>query len=489
MELFDYLTDEDKICLKEFIESCVGIEDVDIKKSLRYWNRDKLKMFKALGRKLRVKIPIDVDSDYKLFINKLYETYQPPFGYSAEGQTNHLFIDDFETFWSKRIANSSLDQRVRSKGEMTELFKYDNIKNGYLNRTYEWCNKLDGFNLKLPMGAKTMKSIQKMLKTVEYPRMDLFEQWRNAISNLTTSKHIKTNLVFSIHPIDFLTMSDNNCGWRSCMSWLGEGQYSSGVVEMMNSNMVIIAYLESSKPFAYNGHPIPNKTWRTLMYVHKNILLAGKSYPFLSTDVTTLALDKLRELVYNNLGWKYQYVNQQYSDMKPYHSEIYVRRKRDFTEYQHKIIVYMNGMYNDLIKDGEYSYLCCRNYVPKTLRLCASGVNNCMCCGQPIMSQKSIDEAIDLEDLDPIRYGDKLCCNCRKAICECCYRVTGEEMVKIQCYAPNNRYDKSTTKLVCKKCLYKEYYYDPIRMMYIHSNDLIAYKEDYPDYKLRRVAA
>lgn len=488
MELFDYLTEEDKVILKEFIESYADVDNVSLKKVLQFWNRDKRKMFKVLGRKLRVKIPIDVESDYKLFINKLYETYQPPFGYAVDNQINHPFITDFERFWSNKISNLEYWNKTKSEEGVRELFKYDNIKNGYLNRDYSFHKTSTDESLILPRGAKIMKSIQKMLKFAEYPKMDLFEQWRNDISNITTSKHIKANLVFSIHPLDFLTMSDNTCGWRSCMSWMNDGGYSSGPIEMMNSNMVIIAYLESNKDFIFNNHKLPNKTWRTLLYVHKDILLEGKCYPFYSKDVSTIVLDKLRELVYNNMKWKYQYINQTYTDMKPYHSNGYVRTKKDFRSNQHKIIIYTNGMYNDVVKDSDWDYVCCRNWVPKTLRLCASGVCNCMCCGEPIMTQDEIDNCATDDDL--VIYGaDKICGLCQKNHwCSCCQKYTMTDKLVVSCwFYYNSGYQPVTTSKICKKCL-KEYFYDEVRGYYIHTNSILHYKECYSDYKLRRAA-
>ena len=89
MELFDYLNDEDKITIKEFIQAYANIEEVDIYKALKYWNKNKRKMFKALGRNLRVKIPVDIPCDDKLFINALQDIYIPPFGYQIEGKVNH----------------------------------------------------------------------------------------------------------------------------------------------------------------------------------------------------------------------------------------------------------------------------------------------------------------------------------------------------------------------------------------------------------------
>jgi hypothetical protein len=90
--------------------------------------------------------------------------------------------------------------------------------------------------------------------------MEDFKKWQTWLSTICTVKEYKTNLVLSIHPIDFMTSSDNASGWTSCMNWRDDGGYSSGTIEMMNSNMVIIAYLENnSKSFIFRDNQIPNK--------------------------------------------------------------------------------------------------------------------------------------------------------------------------------------------------------------------------------------
>ena len=454
MELFDYLTDEDKITIKEFIQAYANIEEVDIYKALKYWNKNKRKMFRALGRNLRVKIPVDIPCDDKLFINALQDIYTPPFGYQIEGKVNHPFIPDFENFVNNKVLQKI---PIMWKDKFTQMFRYDNFKSGVLHRDYSFVR--EGKRLKIPEGTKIMKAIRKMLVFAGYPNMDLFESFRNEISNLTTSKHIKTNLVFSIHPIDFLTMSDNSLGWHSCMSWMQNGGYSTGPIEMMNSNMVIITYLESSKSFQFNMHDIPNKSWRILLYVHKNILLAGKAYPYVNDKITTEVLDKMRELLYNNLKWKYQYINQEYRDLLGYRANDHLRSScipRNNKKNQHKIIIYTNGMYNDLVESHITTYWCCRNWVPKPLMLNASGIANCMLCGEPIVPQEEINCNCD-NDLD-IHGNIKVCYKCNESYyCSCCKNFSFGKKYKIREWINVCHSDYCSYRWICSKCA-KEYY-------------------------------
>ena len=447
-------------------------------------------MFRALGRNLRVKIPVDIPCDDKLFINALQDIYIPPFGYQIEGKVNHPFIPDFENFVNNKVLQKVPDMCKQGdiKYKFTQMFRYDNFKSGVLNTDYSFVREEK--RLKIPEGTKIMKAIRKMLVFAGYPNMDLFESFRNEISNLTTSKHIKTNLVFSIHPIDFLTMSDNSLGWHSCMSWMQNGGYSTGPIEMMNSNMVIIAYLESSKSFQFNMHDIPNKSWRILLYVHKNILLAGKAYPYVNDKITIEVLDKMRKLLYNNLKWKYQYINQEYRDLLGYHSNDHLRNScipRDNRKNQHKIIIYTNGMYNDLVESHITKYWCCRNWVPKPLMLNASGIANCMLCGEPIAPQEEINCNHD-NDLD-IHGNIKVCPECyRNCYCSCCKNFSFGKKYKIIEWANANIYSWFKHREICPKCAreYFCFYYEKV-LIFVHMDNFPKWKEENPNVHYERV--
>lgn len=66
---------------------------------------------------------------------------------------------------------------------------------------------------------------------------------------------------------------------------------------MMNSNNVIIAYLENHQPFACGDSYIPNKMWRSYFYITKDILMNGYSYPHEDKDTTKYILHYLKDLV------------------------------------------------------------------------------------------------------------------------------------------------------------------------------------------------
>ena len=89
----------------------------------------------------------------------------------------------------------------------------------------------------------------------------IFEQMRIKHSQILNKKRLKGTLCLSIHPLDYITISDNNCDWDSCMTWTGDdcpGEYRLGTLEMMNSPSVVVAYLDSKEPY----HPLDDgRAW------------------------------------------------------------------------------------------------------------------------------------------------------------------------------------------------------------------------------------
>lgn len=125
-----------------------------------------------------------------------------------------------------------------------------------------------------------------------------YELFRQAHSQVLNQKQIKGNLCLSIHPLDYLTMSDNDCGWSSCMSWMEEaGDYRLGTIEMMNSNCVVVAYIEAKDPLFICGANWSNKRWRQLYVVTREVILGNRQYPYESDEIQGVAIRWLRELM------------------------------------------------------------------------------------------------------------------------------------------------------------------------------------------------
>ena len=318
-------------------------------------------------------------------------------------------------------------------------------------------------------GQKIIKTIQKVLNFYGYDMSNgLFEEFRNKVSNITTCSNIKSNLVLSIHPIDFMTMSDNNCGWSSCMSWMNKGMYNNGTIEMMNSNMIIVAYLESDKEFIVNNHIIPNKSWRTLLYVHKNILVAGKSYPYYNSELDKKVLEELYKLVNKNLKWDYKYKEQEYKDLYSYLPNEEDQIDIHWVSKKQIVIVTGHAMYNDLLEDKDSVYFCYRNIPKKGMVLNASGKNTCLICGL----QNNLSTSV------------KICNSCKEnyRCYECNNTNSNEKHFKILAAGEDDNYRVYNIN-ICEHCI-DNYRWDlnneiavekgkkPIKILFYESNQV-----------------
>ena len=433
----DALTDIDKTTIASYISIYGNAECAPMDLTLKEWNKNKVKLFKAFGHKLRISKEVSIPKDTSIITSELDAIYHPYiFWYEADikdfvnypdnvkSMINNDFIQEVLLFWAKK------NYPRQDLYTLSRLFLHKNLVKGYICslETTEPYHFRD-FKCTIKNGMKTIRTIQKVLKATKYPHMDLFEQWRNQVSLVQTSDVIHAKLVLSIHPIDFMTMSDNSCNWSSCMSWSRNGCYHAGTLEMMNSNIAAVAYLESNSEYALHldetgeVYPIPNKSWRSLVFIHKDIILCGKSYPYFKQDLCFNVLDLARSLVKKNLNWNYKFINQEYRDMENIEGNYYLRDwfnpYYDKRRKHHTITFYTNGMYNDIIEAKYPHYYCCRNYVEEPLKICLSGPVTCICCGKRIFDNDR-NEIYSYDDLGQ----DKICWECQSQHrCRTCGKI------------------------------------------------------------------
>ena len=165
--------------------------------------------------------------------------------------------------------------------------------------------KESGHNIQISNGTKPLRALKKI---AEECHVDGFEEFRLMHSRILNDKKLKGQLCLSIHPLDYMTMSDNNCAWTSCMSWREHiGAYRAGTVEMMNSPVVVEAYLKSTTDMEMpEGGTWSNKKWRELFIINEECILGIKGYPYWSKALEDICMNLLRELAEKNLGWTYK---------------------------------------------------------------------------------------------------------------------------------------------------------------------------------------
>lgn len=213
---------------------------------------------------------------------------------------------------------------------------------------------------------------------------DGYESFRRAHSLALNQKMVRGNLCLSIHPLDFITMSDNECGWSSCMSWMEEaGDYRLGTIEMMNSDSVIIAYIEAKEDMciANAGDKWNNKRWRQLIVVTPELILGNKQYPYFNDVVQGTALRWIRDLAAGT-----DFSDTPHMSYGPYEDEsVQINNQNNNVIGNRRVHfnLYMGGyMYND-IYDLRLGFLK-RNWDGTDLTIDLSGPAVCTSCGDII---------------------------------------------------------------------------------------------------------
>ena len=144
----------------------------------------------------------------------------------------------------------------------------------------------------IPRGTKIIKDFKYFI-TDE----DELRYLQDRASRIIQDKKINGTLCLSIHPLDYLSVSCNAHGWRSCHSL--DGEYRAGNLAYMADSSTLVAYLKADNDtgieFFPSSVPWNSKKWRTLIFVSesKDMMFAGRQYPF---DLGVDILNKVSEL-------------------------------------------------------------------------------------------------------------------------------------------------------------------------------------------------
>ena len=470
ISLIDQLSDLDKQRIKNYLYTYGNkqIPNLDVKDWLCYWDHSNQNMYKVLGNSLIKEIPYKIEKKEDILkeeIKALRDSFYP-------------YFDDL--IYNVR-ASYDIENGYYTLGA---LLSTSNV----LNNTVDIDKKLllnNGKYFQIQRGMKLIKVIGKIFSLYKEKPLETsegekflkeftvaFEQFKKDHSILLNEKYINGTLCFSIHPMDFLTMSDNSFRWSSCMSWKENGCYRVGTIEMMNSNNVICAYLKSNdRPFVFGDDPTEkdesfawnNKKWRQLFYVTKDIVVNGKSYPFaFDNEIQTDILTKLKDLILKNTNWHYTYGPEPYKDMIHIHSKYRMDNNRLWIQYndtkKHNILFDTKGMYNDVLNDVSFNYVCFRNKVKSNKILSISGKANCICCNNTLLRKNTYEDNRDYNE----RYMESsqvLCDDCLSEIpiCDSCQANTPTlDYIKLV--------DKNTGAFTyyCKECFQRNLKICPI---------------------------
>ena len=322
MSVFNLLTEEDKDKIIQYIVSFGPITDDtktptirDVETVLDEWNRQKNQHLEKLfgGNKLILNRPYTYTMSAEGVAQEIAE--------AINEDTNDIYypMRDWISFIIRNRAAVRFVEQINTYLFVRDLFEPAALAdNAYKGENVRISFKDDEI-FKITKGMKVMKIIKKIVeKCGDEETFKMYEDFRQWHSMLLNQIHLDGTLSLSIHPLDYMTMSDNGGSWDSCMRWqetAGDhpGDYRIGTVVCMNSPYIVVAYLHNPKktmdfwnPNTHqNDYHWNKKKWRELFIVQDGIISEIKGYPFQDENLTNTTLMWLKELAAENLGWTY----------------------------------------------------------------------------------------------------------------------------------------------------------------------------------------
>lgn len=390
--LFNHITKEEQEMIDWYIDNFSGAcsndsnEKAELRKILQPWEDSKGDLFKLLGNNLIISKEVSYkksnDELVENFEDRLYsrdetgerkkrtgkQFYDAFFEFRAINfpLTSSFFINDWKP---TEPAKANMENLIQIRDGLSELMDLNTLIKGYYEGETFSIILPNGKELKINNGCKVMRVLSKIATAYNLPG---FEDFRIAQSLVTNQANLKGYITLSIHPLDYMTMSDNNCGWDSCMSWQEEGCYRQGTVEMMNSPYVVVAYLSSSNDMYIDNYKWNSKKWRELFIVNENLIMAIKDYPYHNQDLSLVVVDWLKELAEKNMDWHYP------GGPFKYGKENVSTFRSSGRDYQLRF--YTNMMYNDVLAT-DYHWLYISSNLPEQCDINYSGATECMWCG------------------------------------------------------------------------------------------------------------
>lgn len=241
--LFNF--EEIKQQVKDVITYSQGIKYPQIDELMGEWLKNKSKYIEAFGGELIYQYPEKVS-------------------FKLDNNQKQRELDDFIVLLDENWGNHNLADFIY---EMKDCF-YSNItdKDYYIDEEH------------------LIKKGTKIIKAFKYFEFD--KEYLNEIqsyaSRLLQIDKIEGHMCVSVHPLDYLSISENAHNWRSCHALNGE--HRSGNLNYIADESTVIVYLKSEEdekiprfPFKWNS-----KKWRSLIYFSTDMTMSfsGRPYPF-----------------------------------------------------------------------------------------------------------------------------------------------------------------------------------------------------------------
>ena len=322
----------------------------------------------------------------------------------------------------KRRAKEFITNSVRGVYELEELYWFlkHNIDSFFDNKVTDAPDKY-----KHLIGMKLIKSFKFFIDD-----KNLLREVQDCASTYMQQQKLTGKLCFSVHPLDFLSSSENNYNWRSCHAL--DGDYRVGNFSYMLDETTFMVYIKSEKGNVFLEHfpndvPWNSKKWRTLFHTNKSnsLIIAGRQYPYHLDSCKDIVLNLWEKMTNKNFSsWKNNYVTSDSNGRNLQHR--YMTLRNSLYPLEGVVKVGPNALnYNDILHssvyDNPYYAFEMYNYDFDQLSTFMTDDNRitigagvpCLCCGCHTLEDSSI--------ICCDRCNDYIICNC------CDQRISTDE--------------------------------------------------------------
>ena len=225
-------------------------------------------------------------------VDKLFDTWLDNKRDIIEAMDGKL-IYEFPEKISFELSDEGKEERVQSFinlcwdlgfYDLSSFVDYE--REGFYKNT---CEK--DYQNKVSKGTKLVKAFKYFIEDKE-----ALNDMQSKASQIIQENKVEGTLCFSVHPLDYLSISENAHNWRSCHAL--DGEYRAGNISYMGDNSTIVCYLKADGEYKLPHFPEDvlwnSKKWRVLLYLSNDwkMIFAGKQYPFSTIDGMNTIIDK-----------------------------------------------------------------------------------------------------------------------------------------------------------------------------------------------------
>lgn len=266
----------------EFYREASGkeISRVAVYDFVNTWSLNKLDLYKKMGNKLSISTIVAgktlvSQEDFRIQVESLLKR-------RAEKRTTEK-IDLCAINAFKYTLNHYVDWQGLSKNTFSgQIWEVESL----IRCTFNTPNIVDDFSfeerLELSNKSKLTKAVSayfknsKVVSIIGSDNCQLFSHqlisFLSEIKQACESGSKEIEVVFSIHPYDYVTMSWNTLNWRSCYS--PDGEYAKSVFSVMADNSTVVVFSPSSTKFEFDS-PVVQNNKKVRNMIHFDTTLTG----------------------------------------------------------------------------------------------------------------------------------------------------------------------------------------------------------------------